>query len=240
MKNTKIALNADVGEGMANDSKLMPFLTYVNIACGGHAGNETTIRRTIKLAKKHQVKIGAHPSYPDVENFGRKSMQFPKEELSDILKSQVESFLAEAEKEQLKMHHIKLHGALYNDIFSNQNDTQWIIDWAITNYPEAKLFTPVAVQNFKLKNTTNIIYEAFADRNYNTNLSLVSRNRENAVLQTTTKVLDHVNFIINEKKIFTICGTEISAHAETLCLHGDHPKVLEFAKAIEKFVIDEI
>ena len=240
MKKIKIALNADIGEGMDNDEKLMPFLTYVNIACGGHAGNKTTIRKTIQLAKSFQVKIGAHPSYPDIENFGRKPMQFTKKELSEILKKQMHLFLAEAEKEFMEMYHIKLHGALYNETFSNEKNTQWFIDWVRENYTNTKIFLPVATQFFHLKNTENVVYEAFADRNYKPDLSLVSRNKTNAVSQNVAEVVKHVDSIINKKKIITINGKEIQIKADTLCLHGDHPKALDFAEAIRKITIDGI
>ena len=110
----KIQLNADVGEGMLNDIELMPFLTYANIACGGHIGDENSVRKTIKLAQKYEVKVGAHPSYPDKGNFGRESILMSFQDLEQTIIEQVDLFLKSAEVLKATMYHIKLHGALYN------------------------------------------------------------------------------------------------------------------------------
>ena len=128
-----LLLNADVGEGIDVDNVLTPFLTFANIACGGHAGNRQTITQTIKLAKKYNVKIGAHPSYIDKENFGRVSHKLPIADLEKLLQNQIDFFTEQANVLNMDMHHIKLHGALYNDVFANNEMTYWFLNWCQKN-----------------------------------------------------------------------------------------------------------
>jgi len=179
-------------------------LTYANIACGGHFGNSKSISETLQLAIQHGVKVGAHPSYPDKANFGRKSILISRELLFENVKNQIEFFLSECEKQGVKMNHIKLHGALYNDVFST------------AEYTPQKPFS---------------VTEVFADRNYKQDLSLVERSNPKAVLKTVEEVKNQVNIIVSGK-VITIEGEEKKIEAQTLCVHGDHPLVLEIAKVL--------
>ena len=228
-----IKLNADVGEGIGNDVALMPFLTYANIACGGHVGDENSIKETIKLAKINNVKIGAHPSYPDKENFGRKSMSFDFIELEKIIDQQIDVFLNIAKSLKVSMHHIKLHGALYNDVFTNETATQWFLNYAFEKYKGVKIFVPLGAKNFVESNYQNlVIYEAFVDRNYNDKLQLVSRSQPNASIENPTEAFNHVQYLFVENKLISITGKLHMITADTFCLHGDNPKVLAIAKEI--------
>lgn len=235
MKNN-LKLNADIGEGMPNDAALMPYLSYVNIACGGHFGSAATINETIKLAEKFAVKVGAHPSYPDLENFGRKSVIISKKALYLSLKKQIELFKECCALHQLKMHHIKLHGALYNDIFSSEIDTRYFINWVIEQYPNVKIFVPLIAVSFVLEHQKkHIIIEAFADRNYNDDLSLVSRYKPKAILGSVKKIEQQLSSILNGR-ITTIMGTDIKISAQTLCIHGDHPLAVEIAQSLNSLL----
>ncbi len=231
-KHNRIALNADLGEGMVNDAELIPYLKYANIACGGHAGSEASIEQTILLANQHKVRVGAHPSYPDIENFGRKSMIISQEELEFSLLNQIQLVEKTANKLRVSMHHIKLHGGLYNDVFRAQKSTQWFLDWSTKYFKNLRLFIPCSAKQFVPKNQPNIIFEAFADRNYNTDLSLVSRKEANAILQTPEEVVKHVQQMLLEHRVTSVEGKKVAIKADTYCLHGDHPNVLSIAKNI--------
>jgi len=232
----KLFLNADVGEGMRNDTELMPYLTYANIACGGHFGTNETILKTIQLAGINSVKVGAHPSYPDPERFGRKSLEISREALEESLKKQIDLFLEQCELAAVKMNHIKLHGALYNDVFNSKELTLWFLGFIKNNYPNTIVFVPIAsVPLIPEESQKIVMIEAFADRNYNADLSLVSRSNSKAILGSIKKVITHVSSIINNQ-IITIGGEKKTCSADTLCIHGDHPLAIEIAKKVSELV----
>ena len=228
-----IKLNADVGEGMANDVALMPFLTYANIASGGHVGDKVSVEQTIKIALKHHVKVGAHPSYPDKENFGRQSMSFSLAELEKIIDTQIDLFLKVSKTLHVSMHHIKLHGALYNDVFVNEKSTQWFLNYVFEKYNSVKVFVPIGAKQYvETKYQNIVIYEAFADRNYNDKLQLVSRTEPNASIENSKNALVHAKQLFIENKLTSITGRNHFVKADTFCLHGDNPMVLAIAKEI--------
>lgn len=220
-------LNADVGEGFSFDEMLMPYLSYCNIACGGHIGNKESIERTMKLAKEHQVKIGAHLSYPDPENFGRKSMTLSSNVFKNALKSQLYLFKEALEKTQCKMHHIKAHGALYHDIIDRPDIGKNFIDCIHSELGnDLVLFLPAHIKG-KWKNPFNwkIIYETFADRQYDTELKLLSRREENAVLNNAEDISSQIIKLIHNQKVFTTDGSWKDIACDTICIHGDHPMI---------------
>jgi len=179
-----IDLNCDVGEGVRNEHLIMPYISSCNISCGAHAGNKKNIEEVVRLAKKYKVKIGAHPSYPDLENFGRKSMNLSHQELKNTIQSQLQFLLQILEENQLQLHHIKPHGALYNDVAKDRQKAIDFLDAIIVYRNKIALYVPynsVIAEEAKKRNFT-LILEAFADRNYNDDLSLVSRKYNAAVL----------------------------------------------------------
>ncbi|WP_010521693.1 LamB/YcsF family protein [Aquimarina agarivorans] len=229
-------MNADVGEGMDTDKALMPYLKYANIACGGHAGNAKTIKQTILLAKQHRVLVGAHPSYPDKENFGRKSLSMSLVDLEISLLEQVHCFQKIANTLGNHMHHIKLHGALYNDIFKKQQTSQWFLDFINTNFKKCQVFVPSMAKKFVPLNQRNVFYEAFADRNYMDDLSLVPRIKNNAILNTPDKVCAHVKQMYTTNTVTSVTGKKVAIKADTFCLHGDHSNVLAIAESISNLM----
>ena len=172
----KIDINCDVGEGIASEHLLMPYISSCNIACGGHFGDVNSIDKTIKLAIKNNVKIGAHPSFPDKENFGRKLIQISDEEFTNSIQKQLNLFLDSLSLFGKKLHHIKPHGALYNAIAIDEKLANLFIDVTRNYLKDAFLYVPYnsVIERIALKNNINIKYEAFADRNYNNDLTLVS------------------------------------------------------------------
>lgn len=231
-----IDFNCDLGEGSGCDADIMPYITSCNIACGGHAGDRNTMRKTVLLAKTHQVKIGAHPSYPDPGNFGRKILHMPDAVLTESLVQQIRTLENIVAEHDLKIHHIKLHGALYNQAAKEAGKAHLIVDMMKMHFVQYSLYAPYpsALAKLALKEGLEINYEIFADRNYNTDLSLVSRGFPNAVIMEAQEVLEHVERILKEGKVKTVSGELVPVQADTLCIHGDNPQAVALTTIIYK------
>ena len=229
MKKRYIDINCDVGEGIGNEAGILPLVSSCNIACGGHTGDITSMTATAKLAKKHGVHIGAHPSYPDVGNFGRISMVIDPHALSESIEQQIKIFKRILDKERLIMHHIKPHGALYNDLVRDHELSDLFLN-TIENYKESVfLYAPFGsiIAQKSIERGFKVKFEAFADRTYNPDLGLVSRRLPNAVLKEPQKVLDQLLTMVLEGKVKTVDGGEAPLQADTFCLHGDTPNALQ-------------
>ncbi|MBP0904212.1 5-oxoprolinase subunit PxpA [Mariniflexile gromovii] len=224
MQTQSIDINVDVGEGIGNESLLLPYVSSCNIACGGHAGNATTMRKVVKLAKNHRVKIGAHPSFPDFENFGRKPMEMPCVALYTSLKEQISDLMAVIQEENTILHHVKPHGALYNMAITDVRIATTIVEVMKSIALPVKLYVPYnsVIETLALQNNIPITYEVFADRNYNDDLTLVSRTEKNALIHDADAMFEHVFYMINNRKVRTITGAEVEIKAETYCVHGDN------------------
>lgn len=232
----KIDINADVGEGIGNEPDLLPLISSCNIACGGHAGDEDTVRKVIKLAKEHKVKIGAHPSFPDKENFGREIVDISNTALFATIKNQIKALLNICKEQQALLYHVKPHGALYNLAAKDKNTAQVIIEVMKRFHQPLKLYVPygsVIAEVAKKENIT-ITYEAFADRNYNEDLSLVSRKQPNAVITNSDEMFDHVHNMVVHQKVKCLSGVEVPIKANTFCIHGDNPKALKLASDLRR------
>ena len=223
MNKFTVDINVDVGEGVGNESQLIPYASSCNIACGGHAGNSSTMQKVVKLAKQHRVKIGAHPSFPDVENFGRKPMNMPCVALFASIKEQINELIKIIESENAMLHHIKPHGALYNMAVTDSKIATAIIEVMKTIALPVKLYVPYksVIETLALQNNIPVTYEAFADRNYNDDLTLVARSEKNALIHDSDIMFEHVYRMIINQKVKTITGAEVAIKAETFCLHGD-------------------
>lgn len=234
MKQKIIDINADVGEGLNNEAQLMPFLSSCNIACGGHAGDDKTMLEVVKLAKAHKVKIGAHPSFPDQENFGRQIIKISCADLYTSLKQQVRSLMQVLRKEYIMLHHVKPHGALYNLAAVDEKTAKVIIEVVKSIALPIYLYVPYGsvIADLAQKENVKITYEAFADRNYNTDLTLVSRSQTNAVITNPDEVFEHVKRMIFQQKVKTISGVEVGIKAETFCVHGDNPEAIKLVQIL--------
>ena len=231
-----IDINVDVGEGLGNESLLMPYITSCNIACGGHAGNFETMHNVVKLAKLHQVKIGAHPSFPDRENFGRQPIEMPCAALFSSIKNQIDDLIKVLNKENTLLHHVKPHGALYNMAAVDEGIANVIIEVMKSIALPIKLYAPYksVIADLAKKENIEIRYEAFADRNYNSNLTLISRSENNAVIEDVDMVFEHIFRMISSQKVKTVEGIEIDIKADTYCVHGDNPKAIDLIKNINQ------
>ncbi|WP_373520592.1 5-oxoprolinase subunit PxpA [Aquiflexum sp.] len=236
-QNFPFDINCDLGEGLSIDALLMPYLGSCNIACGGHAGNEQTIRETIRLAKKHQVKIGAHPSYPDPLNFGRLKMEISLESLKNSLISQLSIFRDLANEENIEIHHIKPHGALYNFSAQDHSTASLILDILENEFSGPYLYCPPnsLISQMAEERHIPIKREVFADRNYNDDGSLVSRTKSNAVIKDGDEVLDHIKIMVEKGNIKTATGNIIPIQADTICIHGDNSNAVGILKNIHKY-----
>lgn len=237
MEKKYIDINCDLGEGFGNEEQILPLISSCNIACGGHAGGDEIIRKVAQLAKQHNVKVGAHPSYPDKENFGRETMWIAKDELINSLKSQVDNFASIITEENIDLHHIKAHGALYNDMTTDAEIARSFLE-AIANYKDNTiLYVPfnsviegeALVAGFKIK------YEAFGDRNYSFDGSLISRKEENALIEKPQTVLEHIARMVHEREVKLPDGKRIRMLADTYCIHGDTPSALEILAYISNY-----
>lgn len=237
----KIDINCDVGEGVANEHLIIPFISSCNIACGGHFGDANTIDKTLDLAIKHKVKIGAHPSFPDKKNFGRKLMQISDEEFEKSIQHQLDLFLECLHKKNQQLHHIKPHGALYNEISVNKNLAQLFVKTINTYLGEAYLYVPFQseIEKVALKENVNIKYEAFADRNYTNDLKLVSRANENALITNTDEITNRIFKLVKDKTLKSIFGEELNVKADTVCIHSDTENAIDIAKELHANLINK-
>lgn len=224
----KIVLNADVGEGVGKDAEIMPHISWCNIGCGAHAGDLETIKKTIDLALKHDVKIGAHPSYPDRKNFGRKVVMMPDIELIKTITDQIELVKYQVEKAGGNLHHVKPHGALYNVSAVDKGVARLIINLVKNIDKSLLLITPYnSMISYLCEGALGVGVEAFADRNYNLDLTLVSRKNKNALLEDPAKILDRIVSVVTKNEIKTIAGEKVRILCDTICVHGDHPNSVE-------------
>ncbi|KCZ50770.1 5-oxoprolinase subunit PxpA [Hyphomonas pacifica] len=230
-----ICLNADIGElpghnGRAMDRAILDVVSRCNIACGGHAGDETSMGQTLKAAKARNVIAGAHPSYPDKENFGRLSMAMPAEELKDTLRQQVRTFLRIALDIGAPVEHLKPHGALYNDAARNAGLASIIAAVA----REARLNVLVGPPNSELSRAAaefhlNYLPEGFADRRYQADGSLTPRSEPGAVLKDIKDQIAQVLEFVDQGSVKVARGERILMKVRTICLHGDTPGAIQSA-----------
>ncbi len=227
-----IDINVDVGEGVGNESQLMPFISSCNIACGGHAGDVATMRNVVRLAKEYRVMIGAHPSFPDKINFGRVNMEMSCAALFKSVKGQLDDLLHVLHEEYGVLNHIKPHGALYNLAAVDEKVANVIIEVMKTMVLPIKLYVPYksVIEKLAISQNIPIIYEAFADRNYNNDLTLVSRKKATASIHNEDDMFTHVFNMISRKKVKTITGELVDIKAQTFCVHGDNPNAINLIK----------
>jgi UPF0271 protein len=228
-----IDINADLGEGSGKDQLLMPLISSCSIACGGHFGDEKTMRTAITQAKKHNVKVGAHPSFPDKDNFGRKVLTLTKSELTQSVFQQIMNFHAICKTENVALHHIKLHGALYNYSAIDAPTSDAVVEAIIATKVRPKLYLPFnSILAKKAENLLPLVYEAFIDRRYNEDLSLVSRSTTGATIENSKLAWEQLLKMITEKKVTTINNLEKEIVANTFCIHSDTPNAVKTIKYI--------
>lgn len=232
-------LNADIGEsqklnGISVDQVLAPYIQYANIAIGGHCGDKDSILTSINICDGNNIKIGAHPSYEDRDNFGRKSLlqTHSLESINNSLKKQFDLFATIISKENKSIHHIKPHGALYTDLVHSDDLLNQFLKIAQDFFPKVKFI----ISPFIKKNDEQFIQEAFIDRQYHADGNLVKRSIEGAVYSHFDKVEIQLNQLIKNKKVSTREQNTIDINFQTLCIHGDNPILVKNIKKISDII----
>jgi 5-oxoprolinase (ATP-hydrolysing) subunit A len=229
-----IDINCDMGEGIGNDELIMLFISSANIACGFHAGDGNTMKETVSLCIKHNVSIGAHPSFADRENFGRSELKLTPGEMYDLVVRQIKLLeeIVKAAGSELK--HVKPHGALYNMAAKN-SQLAAVISLAVKDVdPKLILFGLSGSQLIKQGKNIGLktASEVFADRTYLDSGNLTPRHLPGALIEDADKSLAQVLQMVNEGTVTTLSGKKIPMVADTVCIHGDGVHAVAFAKAI--------
>lgn len=224
-----IDLNCDMGEGVGNEADLMPFISSCNIACGGHAGDQASMQACVSLALEHGVQMGAHPSYPDRDHFGRRSMVLEKAALKAALESQLGVFEAVLRDLGATLHHIKAHGALYNDLAKGGSLAEDYLEALAPYRGRAALFVPAGSVFEVMAGNAGFatVAEAFADRAYTVGGQLAPRNLPGAVLKHPERVLEQLREMVLKGRVRTLAGGFLPIAAQTYCIHGDTPGAFE-------------
>lgn len=230
----KIDLNADLGEGCANDDALMPLITSANIACGFHAGDAQTMRQSVLLALKNGVAIGAHPSFPDRENFGRTAMQLPPDVVYAQMLYQIGALAAIARAEGGALTHVKPHGMLYNQAAKEPLLADAIARAVYSVEPSLVLVglagSELIRAGVNLGLTTR--EEVFADRGYLADGSLVPRSEPGALIHDEDEAVARTLEMVLNHRVMSRDGAWAEVNAQTVCLHGDGPQALAFARRL--------
>jgi UPF0271 protein len=227
---TRIDLNADLGELNEGslDAAVMPFISSCNIACGAHAGNADSMRRTVRLALENQVAIGAHPGYPDLGNFGRISMAFQSLELCALIRDQILLIKRIADEEGASVRHVKLHGALYNDLADDYERSLAVSKTIYSIDPELRVIVFSGSETARAAEDAGLVavHEVFADRAYTADRKLKPRSEPGAVLHREVDCLKQVERFVDD-------SSELLA--DSICVHGDNPSALQFVSNLRNF-----
>lgn len=227
-----IDINCDMGENIGNDEEIMPYVTSANIACGFHAGDSKSMQTTVRLAKKYGVAVGAHPSWLDMEGFGRREMSLPPEEVERLILYQLGALYAIAKAERVDLHHVKPHGALYNQAAKDKVLADAIAHTVKRFSGDLILFGLAGSSLIEagVEAGLNVANEAFPDRNYNPDGTLVSRKELHAIIMSSEDVAKHAADLIQNGILFG----DVRVKVDTLCLHGDHPHAAQNAKRVRE------
>ena len=235
----RIDLNCDMGESfgawrMGDDAGIMPLITSANIACGYHAGDPGTIRKTVQLAVEHGVAIGAHPGFPDLQGFGRRAMKVTPQELYDMIVYQCGAVAAFAHAAGAKLHHVKCHGMLYNVSAMDEALSDAIARAVRDLGGGVKLY---ALSNSKMmdagkRHGLETLGEVFADRSYQDDGTLTPRGTPGAMIEEEARSVEQALRMVEEGVVVSQSGKRVPVAAGTLCLHGDQPGAVAFARAL--------
>jgi len=229
-----IDLSADLGEGAPDEPEVWPLITSANVACGGHTGDAEAMTFAVRQARAFHINLGAHPSYPDRANFGRKPMSLPPAELRASLVAQIASLRAIAEGEGVELRHVKPHGALYNEAHHDRALASIIVEslggLAIVCSATSQMAAAASARG------VTVIREAFADRRYNPDGSLVSRAEPGSLL-TVEEAAAQAALLAREGVVFAKNGARIRVEHDTICIHADMPEAAARLRAIRAAVI---
>lgn len=235
-----VDLNADLGEGAPDDAELLALVSSVNIACGWHAGDARLMQRTVTAALARGVAIGAHPSYPDRENFGRSEMQLSAADVRADLIYQLGALDALVRAQGGELHHVKPHGALYNQAARDPVLADAIANAVLDMNPALALYGLAGSELLRAAERAGLraVAEVFADRGYRADGSLVPRSQPGAFIEDVDQAVARTLRMVREGVVVAASGETVPLQAETICLHGDGPHALAFARAIHAVLTD--
>jgi UPF0271 protein len=233
---TSLDLNADIGEGLPNDAALLELVSSVSIACGGHAGTEATMRAALQGARAHGVVAGAHPGFADRDNFGRRRLDIPAEELTRQMREQLETLAALARDEGVELRYAKLHGALANMAAEDEHIAS--IAFAAVRNHDARLAI-LAIDNSAQVAAAEalglvVVREAYADRAYQPNGLLVPRSEPGAVLHDGAAIAERALRLARQGEVIAADGSVVTTVARSLCIHGDNDAAVAIARTLRE------
>lgn len=236
-----VDLNCDLGESyglfkIGNDNEVLKHITSANIACGYHAGDHNVMMETVKMAKAYGVKIGAHPGFPDLHGFGRREMKMSAQEIYNLTVYQIGALAAIAKTCETKVVHVKPHGALYNMAAKDKSIADAVASAVADADPRLILFGLAGSWLVKAgeEKGLQVAHEVFADRTYQPDGSLTPRSQSDAMIHDPDLAINRVIRMIREGKVEAVDGTDIEIKADTICIHGDEPRALDFAVRLKE------
>jgi len=241
----EININCDLGEtskfcSTENDPLLLGIVNSANVACGYHAGDEPTMKKTVEISKKNGVSIGAHPSFDDPENFGRKRLNLPPKDITKLIIDQINILAEIAEKNSMKVTHVKPHGALNNMACENFELANVIAKSIMQANKDLIFLVPTGSEMEKAGKKLNmkVAAEIFADRNYEDNGNLVSRSKPNALIIDPEVAKNHVVKMVKNQAINCFSGKQIPCEIDSICVHGDGKSAVSTAKKIKDGLLE--
>lgn len=245
-KQTTLLLNCDMGESlgpwsMGMDEDIMPLVDMANVACGFHASDAVTMSHTVLMAKKAGTRIGAHPAYPDLVGFGRRSMHCSPIEITAMVRYQMGALRAICEAHETSLDYVKPHGALYNDMHANKDILRAVMEALSTDPHNLPLMVLSQADRRPLQSVADefgvsLIFEAFADRRYDDNGQLMPRTETGAVLKDTAAILAQVQQLLSDGSVTTASGKRLQLNPDTVCVHGDNAESVQAIQQIRQML----
>lgn len=252
MTKFQVDINSDVGESfgrynLGNDAELMNYISSANIACGLHGGDPIVMEKTIRLARERNVGVGAHPSYPDLQGFGRRSMDMTTEELESFILYQIGALYAFSKAANVQLRHLKCHGALGNDLHrlaaEGKTDLVEAVGRAVLRFsPDIIMvaYAGSAMGKVWIEMGLKVVEEVYADRAYNSDLTLVSRRIPGSVITDPEVVVARAVDMVKTRTITAMDGTKVrDISVDTICVHGDTPTAVVIAKRLRESLVQE-
>jgi UPF0271 protein len=230
----RIDFNCDLGEGCGDDAAIIPLVTSASIACGAHAGDEATMRATLRLCREHGVAAGAHPGYADRANFGRIELPLAPAEIERMVAAQIATLAAIAAAEGVRLAHVKPHGALYN-VAARDRAVADAIAAAVARFDPRLILFGLSGSQLTAAGAAaglRVAHEVFAERRYEAQGTLTPRSRDDAVIRDLDEAIAQVRGFVRDQAVVARTGERLALHADTLCLHGDRADAAQFARAI--------
>lgn len=228
-----VDLNSDLGEGAGRDADLMPLITSANIACRAHAGDRATMIETVELAARHHVRIGAHPGYSDLRNFGREEQPIAPAEAGKLVLWQIGQLYEVAGS---RLRHVKLHGALYNQVSRDIRLADAVVADLVRLWPDLILYALAGSPLARIASARGlrVAEEVFADRTYQADGTLTPRSQPDAIITDAEAMVAQVLRMVQRGVIRTLQGNEVPITADTICLHGDSERAVAFVGRLRK------